>query len=754
MMSPDTLTSVQPARHEKILAGLKNIINELTGIEPDAIDDHATYFEMGVSSLLLIQASQAIEERFGVRLALAQFFDELKTLSIMASYLDQQMLPEESATDASQITHTPEDEAHTVFEGVTPQLSYPQPEDSGRAAAVSHEAHRASSGGMVGNTTGASSHAKKLERIISQQLEIMSRQLEMLRQARPAATGIRASGVSETASVPQSYEGRTGEGAKAFMPPTQQPITESANSSAHVSARLTPQQAASKNCATESPEVFIPFQQTEAASAADLSLTQQQHLDQLIARYTARTRRSKELTQHYRSVHADPRAASGFRRLWKEMLYPIIAERSHGSRLWDIDGNQYVDLTMGFGVHMFGHSPDFIRDALEEQLRVGAHLGPQSALAGQVAELISELTGVERVTFCNSGAEAVMSALRVARSVTGRSLVAFFTGSYHGAFDGVLARSVMSKGARRAVAMAPGVMGGMIEDVLVLDYGSAESLEIIDARRHELAAVLVEPVQSRRPDFQPRAYLQEMRRMTQAGGAALILDEVVTGFRIHPGGCQAVFDVRADMVTYGKVIGGGMPIGVIAGKAAYLDAIDGGTWRFGDASYPAAGKTFFAGTFCKHPLAMAAARAALLHMKKEGPGLQEGLNRRAGEMAKRLNGYFEGAGIGMRVNAFGSLLTFALARDMRYGELLTYHMVEKGVYVWEGNTRYLSTAHTEEDIEYIVEAVKESVEELREGGFIAGERRERGNAPRLSAPPPMNFLHSSTGEGSKAPGVS
>ncbi len=245
----------------------------------------------------------------------------------------------------------------------------------------------------------------------------------------------------------------------------------------------------------------------------------------------------------------------------------------------------------------------------EEQLRVGTHLGPQSALAGQVAELISELTGVERVTFCNSGTEAVMSALRVARSVTGRSLVAFFTGSYHGAFDGVLARSGMSKGVRRAVAMAPGVMAGMIEDALVLDYGSAESLEIIDARRHELAAVLVEPVQSRRPDFQPCAYLQELRRMTQAGGAALIFDEVVTGFRIHPGGCQAVFDVRADMVTYGKVIGGGMPIGVIAGKAAYLDAIDGGTWRFGDASYPSAAKTFFAGTFCKHPLAMAAARA-------------------------------------------------------------------------------------------------------------------------------------------------
>src|SRR6185369_7417413 len=118
-------------------------------------------------------------------------------------------------------------------------------------------------------------------------------------------------------------------------------------------------------------------------------------------------------------------------------------QRSQGSRLWDVDGNEYVDLTMGFGVHLFGHSPEFIREALTEQLSEGIQLGPQSYLTGEVAELISELAGVERVTFCNSGTEAVMSALRVARSVTGRTRVAFFSGSYHGTFDGILARSGM-----------------------------------------------------------------------------------------------------------------------------------------------------------------------------------------------------------------------------------------------------------------------------------------------------------------------
>ena len=654
------MTTARTARHEQILTGLKKIINELTGVEPEALDPHATYFEMGVSSLLLIQANKAIEDQFGVKLALAQFFEELKTLDILAVYLDQQMPAEELTTEV-----------------VTPQLSDAQYEP------VSQDLQPASS---VNDSS--------VQRIVAQQLGVMSQQLRMLQ-------GLRLP-ISDIVVSP-------GEG------------TEIVTSE-------TPRQAtAETNSKTPPPEAYNAFEQTKVAPAAVLTARQQQHVENLIAHYTKRTRRSKELTQQYRSVLADPRASAGFRPFWKEMLYPLVVQRSQGSRLWDVDGNEYVDLTMGFGVHLFGHSPEFIREALTEQLSEGIQLGPQSYLAGQVAELISELTGVERVTFCNSGTEAVMSALRVARSVTGRTRVAFFSGSYHGTFDGILARSGMREGHRRAVPMAPGVMPGMVEDVVVLDYGSEESLEIIRSMKHELAAVLVEPVQSRRPEFQPQAYLQEIRRITEEGGAALIFDEVVTGFRMHPGGCQALFGVRADLVTYGKVIGGGMPIGVIAGKAAYMDAIDGGTWRFGDASYPAASKTFFSGTFCKHPLAMVAARAALLRMKREGPALQERLNESASALTTTLNNYFSSEGLEWRVNRFGSLLSIALPRAMKYGELFSYHLVTKGVYVWEGSTRYLSTAHTKEDIDFIERAVKETIEDLRDGGFITSDVHDDQN---------------------------
>ncbi len=174
-----------------------------------------------------------------------------------------------------------------------------------------------------------------------------------------------------------------------------------------------------------------------------------------------------------------------------------------------------------------------------------------------------------------------MAAMRVARTVTGRARIATTSG-FHGINDEVLVRSSGAGADRRSLPIAPGIPEHIVKDVLVLDYGSPESLEILKSQVHELAAVLVEPVQSRRPDLQPREFLKELRAITREAGTALIFDEVITGFRCHPGGAQALFDVRADIATYGKIIGGGMPIGAVAGSAMYMDALDGGQWQYGD----------------------------------------------------------------------------------------------------------------------------------------------------------------------------
>jgi acyl transferase domain-containing protein/glutamate-1-semialdehyde aminotransferase/acyl carrier protein len=466
------------------------------------------------------------------------------------------------------------------------------------------------------------------------------------------------------------------------------------------------------------PKAAAQHNETESLM---LSPPQQKHLDALIARFVKRTQESKRLTQAYRSYHANSRAVSGFFPFIKEMIYPIHAERGEGARLWDVDGNEYVDISMGFGTLLFGHSPSFVIEAIQEQTQQGILHGPQSRHAGQLAELICELTGAERTAFCNDGTEAVMAAVRIARSVTGRSKIALFAGSYHGGSDGVLVKGVTANDGRlRSIPITSGIPSYLAEDVMVLEYGTPESLNILKDHAHNLAAILVEPIQSSRPDLQPKEFLFQLRQLTQETGTVLIFDEVVTGFRMHPGGIQALWGIQADITTYGKAVAAGIPIGVVAGKAVFMDALDGGMWNYGDQSYPQTKTTFFAGTFFKHPLVMAVAWAVLNHIKNSGSKLQEELNQRTTQLVEILNSYFQQNQVPIQAVNFGSLFRFNC--QTKLSNLLFYHLLEKGIYVWEGRTFYLSTAHTDEDIEQVIWAVKESVVEMQEGGFFPSEQ--------------------------------
>ncbi len=455
--------------------------------------------------------------------------------------------------------------------------------------------------------------------------------------------------------------------------------------------------------------------------------TPQTYLATFIERYTCRTATSKHLAQHHRARLADPRVPEGFIPAIKELVYPIVGERSQGSRLWDVDGNEYVDLTMSLGVNLFGHNPVFVQEAIAQQLAKGLQIGPQSELAGEVASLICELTGVERVAFSNSGTEAVMTAIRLARAVTGRRKIAMFAGSYHGHFDGTLFKAQVVGDQRQSVAIAPGIPAALAQETLVLPYDKPEALEQIKLHAAELAAVLVVPVQTTRPNLQPQEFLHQLRQLTSECHIPLVFDEMVTGFRIHPGGAQAWFGVQADLVTYGKIIGGGLPIGVIAGKAAYMDAIDGGFWQYGDDSSPQVTKTFLAGTFSKHPLAMAAAHAVLQHLKAAGPSLQEALNQRTTQFVQSLNAYLELDEVPIRMANFGSLFGPAVGDDLEDDSgadpttislaLLYYHLIEQGV-LPRGSGGYLSTAHSDADLEFILQAIRESVQALRVAQFL------------------------------------
>ena len=445
--------------------------------------------------------------------------------------------------------------------------------------------------------------------------------------------------------------------------------------------------------------------------------TQRRYLSALCERYVARTRGSQQIREAAWPVLADGRSSQGYfnarpapiRELWLEtqqLRHPIVGDRSEGARVWDIDGNEYVDFCLGFGVHLFGHRPAFVIDALQAQLERGMPIGYQSPLANEVAANITELTGCERVAFCNTGAEANMGALRLARAATGRDRIAVFAGSYHGGHGSVLP----------TIGRTLGVPAGQRDDTLVLEYDAAASLEQIDARADELAAVIVEPVQARNPTLQPADFLRQLRELTRARDIALIFDDVLLGFRLHAGGSQAHFDVRADLATFGKILGGGLPIDVVTGSARYLDAIDGGRWSALDDSTPGGDKIWLAGTFSKNPLTMTAARAVTAHMLAAGPKLQHDLNETTASLCQRANAWLAEQDMPFELIRCGSL--FRLSGPPALWPVMA-ELRMRGVFAFDGMVFFMSTAHTEVEVEHFLTALRDSLVSMREGGFLA-----------------------------------
>ncbi len=677
----DTAAMATLTRTQRIGAALAEIFENLSGVNLSQADGTTTFLEMGFDSLFLTQVTQALQAKFGLKVTFRQLLGDQCTLNSLAEYMDAKLpadgFPAVVAMPAS-APQAREAQSSVPGGGTTPELTTPP---------------------MSGNG-GIPMPESSVERLMREQLQAMNqlfaKQLEALRGSSPITAGQTGNVESPERAVPRLA------GATATPAPA--------------AVSITPARVAGD--AKEEFKPFGPYKPPQKGLSGNVTPQQEQGLQRLIEQYVKRTAKSKAMTQEHRFSLADPRVVSGFRSQWKEIVYPIVTVRSKGSRLWDVDGNEYIDILNGFGPIMLGHRPDFVEKAIEKQLHEGFEIGPQTPLAGEVAKMFCDMTGNQRMTFCNTGSEAVMAALRVARTVTGRNKVVLFAGAYHGMFDEVLVKGFKKGGVPQSAPVAPGIPREKVANVTVLDYGTVESLEWIRQNAKDLAAVLVEPVQSRHPHLQPLEFLQEIRKITEKAGTALIFDEVVTGFRVHPGGCQALFGIRADLVTYGKVVAGGMPIGILAGKAQFMDALDGGQWRFGDGSYPEVGVTFFAGTFVRHPLTVAAIKAVLEHFKEEGPALQERLNEKTARMVKRINECFEQSNVPSRVEHFGSIFYFGFPSEERFTSLFYYFLRAKGIHILEGFPCFLTTAHSDADIEQIVSAFSESVAEMQKAGFF------------------------------------
>ncbi|RAO77935.1 polyketide synthase [Dyella jiangningensis] len=689
------------ARQTRLVNQLVELFEDVSGTELQGVDPSSGFVELGLDSLALTQVALQLQKTFSLKITFRELMESFSSFERLAMHIDQMLPPE--ATPAA-----PASVAATAAVAAPIQAAVAMP------------------------TMALAASGNVVQDLIQQQMQIMQQQLALL-------------AASSMGSVPGVATVATAQPAPA-TPVATAPV---AAAPAPVAAANQPAQDEEAALAHTSYDVKKAFGAIARIHSTQTELTDRQRarLEAFMRRYIERTRASKEYTARHRDHLADPRVVNGFRPLLKEMIYQIVVNRSKGSKVWDLDGNEYVDALNGFGMNLFGWQPDFVLDAVRRQLDAGYEIGPQHPLAGEVAEQVCELTGFDRAGLCNTGSEAVMGAIRIARTVTGRDTLVIFTGSYHGIFDEVIVRGTKKL---RSVPAAPGILRNTSENVLVLDYGTPESLQIIRERASSIAAVLVEPVQSRRPDFQPRDFLKELRAITADAGALLIFDEVVTGFRSHPRGAQHVLGIDADLASYGKVVGGGFPIGVIAGKRRYMDALDGGGWQYGDASIPTVGVTYFAGTFVRHPLALAAAHAVLNHLKANGAALQERLNARTSLLMDELNAFFASVGAPIQLVHFSSVWKTNFTEDHPLQDLLFAMIRSRGIHLLDNFPCFFTTSHTEQDFQAIAKAFKDSVLEMQEAEFLPRNKKVEALAFDANRPPVVGARLGKDQEGNPA----
>jgi len=382
---------------------------------------------------------------------------------------------------------------------------------------------------------------------------------------------------------------------------------------------------------------------------------------------------------------------------------PLFIARGEGSRIYDVDGNEYIDYVGSWGPLILGHRFPAVIEALRQVLEIGTSFGAPTEREVELAELIREcVPSVEMMRLVNSGTEATMSALRVARGFTGRDLIVKFEGCYHGHVDSLLVKAGSGM-ATLGIADTAGVPEAFAATTLALPYNSVEPVEAAFRERgSQIAAVIVEPVVGNMGCVPPRAgFLEALRRITEQHGALLIIDEVMTGFRLALGGAQELYGIKPDLTTLGKIIGGGLPIAAYGGRADVMGKV------------APLGPIYQAGTLSGNPLAVSAGIAMLRHLKAH-PEIYNQLEQRTAQLTANTPA-------GVTVNRVGSMFTFfftpepvtdwesAKRADTGRFRKFFHWMLERGVYLAPSQFEagFVSAAHTEEDIARTVAAAGE-----------------------------------------------
>jgi len=405
--------------------------------------------------------------------------------------------------------------------------------------------------------------------------------------------------------------------------------------------------------------------------------------------------------------------------------HQIYIDSAEGPYLTDLDGNRYIDLTGGFGPNVLGNKPESVQAAIGAQIEKGWHYGIPNGHQARLAELIKESSAaVDEVMFCNSGSEATMFAFRAARAATGRKTIALFDGSYHGVHDYALVKadSKSDRSAPSSTTLGAGIPEEVSKDLMMmLPYRDTNAYELIRKNKDNLALVVIEPVQSSNPRLDNQEFLQGLREVCTECEVLLMFDEVITGFRIEYGGCQEYYDIKADLVTYGKAAGGGLPIGVVAGSKRVMNTFSG------------ADKTptiFAGGTFSGNPLTMVGGISMLEYLKKNKEKIYPYLHEQGDRIASEINEFCRSNNIPAQMMNAGSMMhlifggeSIESSRDIDhshyslekefYLHLLGHNVIVPGIHL-----AFISFAHKSDVIDQVIDAFKRTFKDLRDDGLI------------------------------------
>ncbi len=393
---------------------------------------------------------------------------------------------------------------------------------------------------------------------------------------------------------------------------------------------------------------------------------------------------------------------------------PLIIERGSGQHLYDADGNQLLDYVCSWGAMILGHANSAISEAIAEQAHRGTSFGVTTGLELELATLITRaIPFIEKIRFVSSGTEATMSAVRLARGVTKRDFIVKFEGCYHGHADSFLSQAGSGL-ATLGIAECPGVPAALAALTLNVPYNDLQAVErVFQQHKDKIAAIIVEPIAANMGVVPPETgFLKGLQEICKKNGALLIVDEVITGFRLQNGSVQGIFGIEADLTTLGKIIGGGVPVAAYGGRAELMDQV------------APLGPVYQAGTLAGNPLAMRAGIAALNQLTK--PGLYEGMTELAQRLVSGLRAQVAEAGIPAQINAIGPLATIFFTSEpvrnytdakrsdtKRYAQFFR-EMLDRGIFLAPSQfeATFVSMAHTSQDIDRTLAVTRESLQAI------------------------------------------